>query len=202
MPSADRTGLAESGCMTGHAPGYGAGRNSPKYLNLVPWRGLWGWTRGRGKGQRMGRGGQRMRKGRGLGRGMGRGKGMTPSSWAAPPTQIGNEEVSAPTVPPPPPSRSGNDQQLEALKAQARATEQEPRTIKGEVPQMRACGPCSSLVATVDAARCTGCGACVAVCPMEAIAVDVVASIETSNCAGCGVCVDACPQEAIALKRV
>ena len=125
---------------------------------------------------------------------------MTPSSGAAPPPQIGSEGGSAPTTPPPPPSRSGNDQELEALKAQARATEQELKAINENMSQMQMGGRRrSSLVATVDTARCTGCGACAAICPIGAIAVDAAASIETSSCTGCGLCVDECPQEAIAL---
>jgi len=202
MPSAHRMGLTESGCMTGHAPGYGARRNSPKYLNLVPWRGLWGWTRGQGKGQRMGRGGQRMGKGRGTGRGRHRGKDTIPSSIAAPLPQIDGKEMSSSTTLPLPASPSGKDQQLEALKAQARATEQELRTLGEKISQMHGHGRRNSPVATVDTARCTGCGACATVCPMEAITVNAVAHVEAANCAGCGVCVDACPQEAITLKRV
>jgi len=204
MPGGDGTGPAGLGSMTGRAAGYGAGRPVRGYSNLVPRRGFWGWARGRGRGRGKGRGrGQGMGKGRGLGRGMGRGRGTTPSSGAAPPLQVGNAKVSAPTTPPPPPpSRSGNDQELEALKAQAWATEQKLRGINDKVSQMRVRGRRSSLVATVNTARCTGCGACAAVCPMGAIAVDAAASIETPNCTGCGLCVDECPQEAITLKRI
>jgi len=90
-----------------------------------------------------------------------------------------------------------------ALKAQARATEQEMRAIEEKVSQMQAGGRRrSSLLAAVDTGRCTSCGACAAVCPMGAIAVDAAASVETSNCTGCGLCVDECPQEAITLKRI
>jgi len=125
-----------------------------------------------------------------------------PSSGGAPLPQIGNEKVSAPRTPPPPPSPSGNDQQIEALKAQVRTTEQELKAINEKASQMQMGARRGSLVATVDAARCTGCGACAAICPMEAIAVDATASIETSRCTGCGLCVDECPQEAITLKRI
>jgi ferredoxin len=86
---------------------------------------------------------------------------------------------------------------------QARASEQELGAIHENASQMQAgARPRSSLVAVVDTARCTGCGACAVMCPMGAIAVDAAASIETSRCAGCGLCVDECPQEAITLKRI
>jgi Fe-S-cluster-containing hydrogenase component 2 len=50
----------------------------------------------------------------------------------------------------------------------------------------------------VDVARCTGCGVCVEVCPVEAIAlVDGKARIDEETCTGCRACVDACPEEAI-----
>ena len=204
MPGGDGTGPAGLGPMIGRAAGYGAGRPVPGYLGLVPRRGFWGWARGRGRSRGKGRGGGRgAGKGRGLGRGMGRGRGMMPSSETAPPPQIGEEDVSAPTTPPPSPSRSGNDQELQGLKAQARATEQELKATNENVAQMQAGGrrP-NSLVAAVDTALCAGCGACAAVCPIGAITVDAAASIETSSCTGCGLCVDECPQEAITLKRI
>ena len=50
----------------------------------------------------------------------------------------------------------------------------------------------------IDVARCTGCGACVAVCPTGAIAlVDGRARIDEEACTGCGACVDACSEGAI-----
>jgi len=142
-------------------------------------------------------------KGRGLGRGMGRGRGVMPRSKLAALPQIGEEEVLAPKTPPPPPSRNESDQELQGLQAQTGATEQELRATNEKNAQVQVGGhrP-SSLVAVVDSARCTGCGACEAICPMGAIAVDATASIETSRCAGCGLCVDECPQEAITLKRI
>jgi len=53
----------------------------------------------------------------------------------------------------------------------------------------------------VDAEKCVSCGACVALCPVEAITIDEEASIifNKEKCVGstCGVCVDACPVRAI-----
>ena len=50
----------------------------------------------------------------------------------------------------------------------------------------------------VDVAHCTGCDACVEVCPVGAIAlVDGKARVDEELCTGCGACVDACPEGAI-----
>ena len=52
----------------------------------------------------------------------------------------------------------------------------------------------------VDMARCTGCGACVEVCPVGAMAlVDGKARVDEEACIGCEACVDACPEGAIQL---
>jgi len=60
------------------------------------------------------------------------------------------------------------------------------------------------LVATVDEAACTGCDACLASCPYDAISSYVcdtgtVATISAANCKGCGGCVPHCPEDAIDL---
>lgn len=50
----------------------------------------------------------------------------------------------------------------------------------------------------VNDERCTGCGACLDICPTAAIElVDGIADIRTHLCNGCQACVDACPQGAI-----
>jgi NAD-dependent dihydropyrimidine dehydrogenase PreA subunit len=50
----------------------------------------------------------------------------------------------------------------------------------------------------VDVARCTGCGACVEVCPVGSMSlVDGKASVDEEACTGCEACVDACPEGAI-----
>jgi Pyruvate/2-oxoacid:ferredoxin oxidoreductase delta subunit len=55
-------------------------------------------------------------------------------------------------------------------------------------------------VATIDAARCTGCGSCVAHCPFEALAgEDGRASVRSGECYGCGVCRAVCGEDAIRL---
>lgn len=50
---------------------------------------------------------------------------------------------------------------------------------------------------SVKADDCVGCGACVDVCPQDAITVDDVAVIDADKCVDCGACVDECPADAI-----
>jgi Na+-translocating ferredoxin:NAD+ oxidoreductase RNF subunit RnfB len=53
----------------------------------------------------------------------------------------------------------------------------------------------------VDSNRCFSCGACVALCPVEAISVieDLTIQFNKEKCVGsvCNICVDACPARAI-----
>ena len=53
----------------------------------------------------------------------------------------------------------------------------------------------------VDSEKCISCGACITLCPVEAIAIDEDASVifDKEKCIGstCGACVDACPSRAI-----
>ncbi len=57
------------------------------------------------------------------------------------------------------------------------------------------------MMATINEAACTGCGACVEVCPVEAISIEgKKARIDAVRCIGCGVCVGECPMEAIRVE--
>lgn len=50
----------------------------------------------------------------------------------------------------------------------------------------------------VDATRCAGCGACLQICPSNAIRlVDDVAWIDAALCNDCRACVEVCPSDAI-----
>jgi ferredoxin len=50
---------------------------------------------------------------------------------------------------------------------------------------------------TVDASKCTGCGACADVCPQDAISVGDIAVIDHEKCVECNACVDECPSGAM-----
>jgi len=51
---------------------------------------------------------------------------------------------------------------------------------------------------TISEEKCVGCGACVAVCPVEAISQDGDKyKIDAETCVDCGACAGECPSEAI-----
>ena len=56
--------------------------------------------------------------------------------------------------------------------------------------------------AAVDQTVCVACGACEAVCPMEAIKVykGCYAKVEKDRCVGCGKCGKVCPANSIQLE--
>jgi Fe-S-cluster-containing hydrogenase component 2 len=57
-----------------------------------------------------------------------------------------------------------------------------------------------NMAVTIDSEKCTGCGACVDACPVDAIKlVDGKAVVDEETCIDCGTCVDECPVEAIEL---
>ena len=57
-----------------------------------------------------------------------------------------------------------------------------------------------SMAVTIDKEKCTGCGACVDVCPVDALKLENdKAVVDPETCIDCGTCVDECPVEAITL---
>lgn len=58
----------------------------------------------------------------------------------------------------------------------------------------------SNLLAYVDSTRCIGCGACVDVCPVQALRlVNGLAEVDSTRCTACEACADTCPQHAISM---
>ena len=55
------------------------------------------------------------------------------------------------------------------------------------------------MAAKVNQEKCTGCGACVDVCPMEAIKIENDKAVISDDCSECGVCESECPNDAISL---
>ncbi len=56
---------------------------------------------------------------------------------------------------------------------------------------------------TRDEARCTHCGACIAICPTEALYIDkktMKVVFDTDKCIACELCVKACPPRAMVVK--
>ncbi len=59
-----------------------------------------------------------------------------------------------------------------------------------------------NFVAQLSESLCSGCGACAASCPMDALRLDhEKALLMPERCIGCGVCVPVCPEEALALAQ-
>lgn len=55
------------------------------------------------------------------------------------------------------------------------------------------------MAALVNEEKCTGCGMCQNVCPVEAIELEDGKAVINDDCIECGACVAECPNEAISL---
>ncbi|MFA5367011.1 MAG: 4Fe-4S binding protein, partial [Dehalococcoidia bacterium] len=52
-----------------------------------------------------------------------------------------------------------------------------------------------------DEGKCTACGSCIDLCPVNALKLEDVAEVDIDTCIGCGVCVTHCSPGAIKLAR-
>ncbi len=142
---------------------------------------------GMGQGRGVGQGGGGRRMG-GMGMGRGRGVGMG-AGLGGGPVPIPQHPVQGLT----------KDDELGALRQQAEAMNWQMQQIRERMAQLQQAGQ-GEMTATVDSEKCTGCGLCVQVCPVEAIGLQHgVASVNAQTCTGCGACVDVCPNGAISV---
>ena len=49
----------------------------------------------------------------------------------------------------------------------------------------------------IDIDKCTGCAACLEICPVGAIKIENEKAVVSEECVDCGACVSQCPIEAI-----
>ena len=136
---------------------------------------------GRGMGGGMGRG-RGMGRGMGVGGGMGMGGGMMPA--------VSPEAGAAPVSP---------ADELETLKAHAKSMEEQLKAVTERIAGLQGEGQASALVAVVDSEKCVPCGACVDVCPVDAISMDDAAEVDRQKCTGCARCVTECAEDALSL---
>ena len=84
--------------------------------------------------------------------------------------------------------------------AEAQNLEAQLQGINARLAQLQSGAGQARLVATVNAEKCTGCGLCVDVCPVEAITLEGdKAKVDEDKCTECGQCVEECPNEAISI---
>jgi ferredoxin len=53
----------------------------------------------------------------------------------------------------------------------------------------------------IDTLKCTGCGACIYVCPVEVLEIDDMKCRVKEGCISCGKCLEVCSWMAITMKR-
>jgi len=153
---------------------------------------------GRGRGRRMGRGTNMGRGGaRGMGRGGGRGIGRGGGRGIPPAMAQGQGTASAG-------ARRANtanaEDELLALRQQAEVMGRQLEQIHERIRSLQRQEDAAPMAARVDPDKCTGCGICVDVCPVEAISVDNhLAVVDRQTCTACGLCVNECPNEAISV---
>ena len=135
--------------------------------------------------------------GRGMGMGGGMGGGMGAGMMGVPPPA---PYSTPPGTPPQPGPQIAPDQELEMLKAQAQAMNDQLRAIDARISELAQRGTASALIAAVDSEKCNACGVCVDICPVGAMNVKDVAEVDREKCTGCGLCVTECPIGALSLR--
>jgi predicted Fe-Mo cluster-binding NifX family protein/ferredoxin len=137
-------------------------------------------------GAGMGRGGGRGR-GMGGGRGMGRGMGMGMRAAGSP---------ASPGVFQPANVSTGDQSELDQLKQQAQILQQQKQEIEKRISELESGRKAAAFVHTD---KCTGCGICINVCPVNAISINKNAVVDPRLCTACAVCVSECPNGAITI---
>ena len=98
-------------------------------------------------------------------------------------------------------SQADPEQELAALKQQAKLLEQQKVQINNRIAQLESGRKAVVAVAVVDSGKCAGCGICEDVCPTNSIKVNGQALVQPELCTGCGLCVGECPNNAIILTQ-
>lgn len=152
---------------------------------------------GVGSGQQPGQtppsgamGGQGMGMGRGRGMGGGRGMGMAPGAGMG--SSSGNFGAAQSSAP------QGSRQELDQLKHQAEMLKQQKQEIDKRISEMESG---RKAAAFVQEDKCTGCGICVDICPVNAINLNNKAVVNTGLCTACAACVPECPNGAIIITQ-
>jgi ferredoxin len=89
---------------------------------------------------------------------------------------------------------------LKALKVRVAAMQEQARQLHERAGRLSPTGQ-RERYAVVERSRCTGCGLCEQLCPLDAIRVTYVAVVDAQRCNGCGLCVQNCPQGAMHVAR-
>lgn len=151
-----------------------------------------GMGMGPGMGRGMGRGGGRgrgMGGGRGMGMGLGRGQGMGAAMPGGAAGIGGGPPATGPV---------SREEELASLKQQAEALKQQKQQVERRIAELQSG---RKAVAFVQAEKCTACGICADVCPVNAITIEQHAVVNPELCTACAACVSECPNGAIVITQ-